>query len=88
MDIEFFNPKEADFHGVRTLVQNLLGGADFDASQLADAIITQVVACQKVSPSRLGRPGDQAYIGLLQLVTRPHMHSSSCMLSGGLQSNL
>ena len=42
MDIEFFDPKEADFHGVRTLVQNLLGGAEFDASQLADAIITQV----------------------------------------------
>jgi protein BCP1 len=42
VDIEFFDPKEADFHGIKTLLTDLLGGAEYDASQLADAVIAQV----------------------------------------------
>lgn len=41
VDIEFFDPKEADFHGIKILVEDILGGVPFDASQLADAIIGQ-----------------------------------------------
>lgn len=41
VDIEFFDPKEADFHGIKILVEDVLGGAPFNASRLADAIIGQ-----------------------------------------------
>ncbi len=42
MDIEFFDPKEIDFHGIRELTQRMLGTAYFDASPLASAIIETV----------------------------------------------
>lgn len=42
VDIEFFDPKAADFHGIKTLLTDLLGGTPFDAAQLADAVIAQV----------------------------------------------
>lgn len=42
VDIEFFDAKEGDFHGIKTLLQDLLGGTEFNTSELADAIIAQV----------------------------------------------
>ena len=42
VDIEFFDPMKTDFHGIKALIQGLLGGETFDVSGLADAIIDQV----------------------------------------------
>lgn len=43
VDIELFNPKAEDFHGIKALVEGLLGGAAFNVSSLADAVIAQNV---------------------------------------------
>ena len=58
VDIEFFDPKLADFHGIKTLLTDLLGGAPYDASQLADAVIAQVrsVALPPAGPRDHGAP--------------------------------
>lgn len=44
MDIEFFDPKESDFHGIKALLQDLLGGEEYESSGLADTIIAQASA--------------------------------------------
>lgn len=43
VDIEFFDPKPEDFHGVKALLEGLLGGTTYNVSSLADAIIEQSI---------------------------------------------
>lgn len=40
--LEFFDPKEEDFQGLKSLLQNFLDGEGFAASELVDTIIKQV----------------------------------------------
>lgn len=53
VDIEFFDPKEADFHGIKTLLTDLLGGAPYNALELADAVIAQVGVTSRHSSNAL-----------------------------------
>lgn len=58
VDIEFFDPKEADFHGIKALLQDLLSGKDFDSSGLADTVIAQAstVPCCRPAATPLRPP--------------------------------
>lgn len=40
--LEFFDPKEADFHGLKALLQSYLDGEAYSCSDLVDVIIKQV----------------------------------------------
>ena len=40
--LEFFDPKESDFQGLKALLQSFLDGAAFAVSELVDTIINQV----------------------------------------------
>eukprot|EP00961_Rhodomonas_salina_P173110 2334384-Rhodomonas_salina.1 len=42
VDFDFVNPKEADFHGIKLFLKNLLDGAEWDSSGVADLILEQV----------------------------------------------
>lgn len=41
VDLEFFDPKESDFQGLKSLLHLLLDGREYDSSLLADTIIKQ-----------------------------------------------
>ncbi|KAI8463810.1 MAG: p21-C-terminal region-binding protein-domain-containing protein [Monoraphidium minutum] len=41
VDFQFFDPAEADFHGLKALLHTYLDGSPYDGSGLADAIIAQ-----------------------------------------------
>lgn len=41
--LEFFDPKEEDFQGLKSLLQNFLDGQGFASSELVDTIIKQVL---------------------------------------------
>lgn len=43
VDLEFFDPKEQDFHGLRALLSNYLDGVEFNVGELVDAVVTQVL---------------------------------------------
>ena len=42
VDFDFFDPKESDFHGLKTLLNSYMDGQQFDCSGLVEAIIAQV----------------------------------------------
>jgi protein BCP1 len=42
VNFQFFDPKEADFHGLKALLHSYLDGQQYDSSPLVDAIIEQV----------------------------------------------
>ena len=43
VDLEFFDPSEIDYHGLKMLLRSLLDGEDFQGcSDLVEAIIRQV----------------------------------------------
>ena len=41
--LDFFDPKEEDFQGLKALLQNYLDGEGFASSELVDVIIMQVL---------------------------------------------
>ena len=41
--LEFYDPKEADFHGLKALLQSFLDGQTYACSELVDTIINQVI---------------------------------------------
>lgn len=45
VDLEFFDPSEIDYHGLKMLLRSLLDGEDFQGcSDLVEAIIRQVLS--------------------------------------------
>ena len=58
VDLEFFDPKESDFQGLKSLLHLFLDGREYDSSELADTIIKQV---------RLWRPNNPDWQGQCQL---------------------
>lgn len=41
VDLEFFDPRELDFQGLKSLLHLFLDGQEYDSSLLADTIIKQ-----------------------------------------------
>ena len=56
VDLEFFDPQEADFQGLKSLLHLLLDGKEYDSSELVDTIIKQasksnpLICCQQPPP--------------------------------------
>lgn len=42
VDLEFFDPQEIDFHGLRALLQTYLDGTAYNCSELVETVIKQV----------------------------------------------
>ena len=57
VEFEFFDPKENDFHGLKTLLHSYLDGQQYDCSGLVDAIIKQVggATCRGAARGGAGR---------------------------------
>lgn len=58
--LEFFDPRESDFLGLKALLQNFLDGRDFAASELVDTIIKQVNNANGPSLCELAEPYNEA----------------------------
>ena len=41
VDLEFFDPKESDFQGLKSLLHLFLDGQEYDSSLLVDTVINQ-----------------------------------------------
>lgn len=76
MDIEFFDPKDADFHGIKALLTGLLGGADYNASQLTDTVIAQVGVGKLPWQQRFFAADALQYMHIdLQIFNSPRWHT-------------
>ena len=60
MDLDFFNPKEDDFHGVKGLLSSFLDEHEWNVSEFVDLIIAQVGFCTIIKLAE-----DETPIGLL-----------------------
>lgn len=74
VDIEFFDPKKEDFHGIKALLEGLLGGAAFNVSSLADAIIDQSVVGTVIKSGE-----DEQPIGVASLLNVKRYQSLEAM---------
>eukprot|EP00241_Pyramimonas_parkeae_P021757 CAMPEP_0114312440 /NCGR_PEP_ID=MMETSP0059-20121206/20436_1 /TAXON_ID=36894 /ORGANISM="Pyramimonas parkeae, Strain CCMP726" /LENGTH=244 /DNA_ID=CAMNT_0001436835 /DNA_START=27 /DNA_END=758 /DNA_ORIENTATION=+ len=63
VDFDFYDPKPADFHGIKTLLQNYLDAQPFDVSQMVDAILEQTTVGTVVRTSE-----DEAPVGVVSVI--------------------
>ena len=62
VDFEFYDARERDFHGLKTLLNGLLDGEEWSCSELVDAVLAQVQRCMRAHAAGLsGRAGTWAH---------------------------
>ncbi|KAK9867431.1 hypothetical protein WJX84_011170 [Apatococcus fuscideae] len=74
VDLEFFDPQEADFQGLKSLLHLLLDGKEYGSSELVDTIIKQA---RVGSVIRTGEDGDP--LGLITVLNTRRYAELQCM---------